>query len=145
MNQKDILRIIDANLNRLREALRVCEEITRFILEERRYTENLKRIRHEVTKTVSESKKLKYASLVEARDSKNDIGNFTISGELRREDPYSVMKANMQRAKESVRVLEEFFKLIDKKTALRFKDIRFKIYSAEKVLIEKAESTANTR
>jgi len=36
-------RIIDANLNRVKEGLRVCEEITRFILDNHKFTLNLKR------------------------------------------------------------------------------------------------------
>ena len=145
MKQKDILRIIDANHNRLLEALRVCEEVARFILEERRQTEELKNLRHESAKAISASKSLRYISLIEARDSDGDIGKFTVKSELKRDDPYDVMRANMQRAKESLRVLEEFSKIIDKEAAIKFKRIRFKLYSAEKVLIEKAESAVNIR
>ncbi len=145
MKQKEILRIIDANLNRLLEALRVCEEVTRFILEKRSYTEELKNLRHESARAISASKSLKYISLIKARDSDGDIGKFTIKNELKRDDPHDVMRANMQRAKESLRVLEEFSKIIDKEAALKFKKIRFKLYSAEKVLIEKADFAVNTR
>ena len=47
MNPK-ILRIIDANANRLREALRVCEDIARFILSDKRATQEFKSLRHRV-------------------------------------------------------------------------------------------------
>ncbi|MFA6384789.1 MAG: hypothetical protein WCY10_05405, partial [Candidatus Omnitrophota bacterium] len=42
-----ISRVIDANANRLKEGLRVCEEVARFILNDGRLTRGLKEIRHE--------------------------------------------------------------------------------------------------
>jgi len=42
-----VLRIIDANTNRLKEGLRVCEDIFRFILKRQKYRAQLKEIRHE--------------------------------------------------------------------------------------------------
>ncbi|MFH1752611.1 MAG: thiamine-phosphate pyrophosphorylase [Candidatus Omnitrophota bacterium] len=145
MKHKEILRIIDANLNRLLEALRVCEEVARFMFEDRGHTEILKNLRHESAMALSGSKSLRYASLLKARDPEGDVGRFTVPSELKREDPYDVMRANMQRAKQSLRVLEEFSKILDKEAALKFKKIRFKLYGAEKVLIEKAGAAVNTR
>jgi len=145
MNEKDTMRIIDANLNRLREALRVCEDVTRFILDDKDYTARLKDIRHDVFKAVSDSNKLGYSSLLSSRDSIGDVGKESISSELKRTDPFDILSANFQRAKESVRVLEEFSKMVDSKLAQRFKGIRFYIYNLEKVLIERLQSTGNIR
>lgn len=131
---KHLLRMYDANLNRLREALRVCEDITRFTLEDRRGTSRLKRIRHDVHSAVSGSRGITYRSLVSQRDPYGDIGKESIVSELKRGDLPAVMCANFQRAKESARVLEELSKITDRKTAQRFKDIRFRIYGAEKTL-----------
>ncbi len=136
-NERDLLRIIDANLNRLKEALRVCEEVTRFTLEDKRYTAKLKALRHEVLTVFAGSRHLKYAQLIRSRDSKSDVGRATIPQELERKDPLSILSANFQRSKESARVLEEFSKVVDRKTSERFKRIRFKIYDTEKVLIER--------
>lgn len=144
MRKKELLRIIDANLNRLREALRVCEEVTRFILNDKRYTEKIKRIRHSVFTAIRKSSKLDYSSLVSSRDSKRDIGKHTISNELKRGGWVDILSANMQRAKESLRVLEEFSKVLDADASLRFKRIRFSVYSLEKVLLERFGSSINT-
>ncbi len=44
------MRMIDANLNRATEGIRVAEDIVRFILDDDRLTERLKKIRHEIVK-----------------------------------------------------------------------------------------------
>lgn len=137
MKEKDVLRIIDANLNRFREALRVCEDTARFAMGHEVATFKLKRLRHDVAATLALSKKIKYTALVSSRDIKNDIGKATTSSELKRRDARSVLAANLQRAKESVRVLEEFAKVFDHAMALSFKKARFRLYEIEKGLIEK--------
>jgi len=137
MKEKDVLRVVDANLNRLREALRVCEEITRFVIEDKGSTARLKKIRHEVLKATDRSKKLRQPALVLSRDSQRDIGKHSILDELRRRDSSDILSANLQRAKESSRVLEEFSKIIDSNSATEFKKIRFKIYNIEKILIKR--------
>ena len=43
-----------------------------------------------------------------------------------------IFGANIERVKESLRVLEEFFKLIDKKDSAKFTKLRFKVYEIEK-------------
>ena len=63
-------------------------------------------------------------------------GRESISQEFKTRGAFDLLSANLQRAKESVRVLEEFLKVVDRDQAERFKKIRFKIYNIEKVLIE---------
>ena len=54
-----LLRIIDANLNRAREGLRVCEDISRFALGDKTATRALKSIRHGATDLILPRKNLK--------------------------------------------------------------------------------------
>ena len=49
------------------------------------------------------------------------------------------MEANSQRAKESLRVLEEFLKLSDKNSSGNFKQLRYQLYALEKRAIKKLE------
>ncbi|MEW6171224.1 MAG: thiamine-phosphate pyrophosphorylase, partial [Candidatus Omnitrophota bacterium] len=49
-NKKALYRIIDANLNRTREGLRVCEEILRFVLNDKKTTLEFKKIRQQIKK-----------------------------------------------------------------------------------------------
>ncbi len=128
---KSILRIIDANQNRLLEGLRVCEEITRFIILDKRLTFNFKNLRHNVT-DMTKKWKIKDTQLLDSRDSLKDIGKPSIKEELKRRNCQDIFFANIQRAKESARVLEEFSKLENKKISAGFKDIRYRLYQIEK-------------
>jgi thiamine-phosphate pyrophosphorylase len=132
-NQK-VYRIIDANLNRSREGLRVCEEIARFVLDDKRLTEEFKGLRHKITDCI----KFYPAGLrdiVSARDPGGDVGRGRQATERHRKDWKGVSLANIERVKESLRVLEEFSKVVDIRIADRFKRLRFKAYEAEKKLI----------
>ncbi|OGX45292.1 MAG: hypothetical protein A2321_01935 [Omnitrophica WOR_2 bacterium RIFOXYB2_FULL_45_11] len=128
---KGILRIIDANQNRLLEGLRVCEEITRFIILDKRLTLNFKNLRHNVT-DLTKKWKIKDTKLLDSRDSLKDIGKPSIKEELKRRNCQDIFFANIQRAKESARVLEEFSKLENKRISAGFKDIRYRLYQIEK-------------
>ncbi|MBU4487776.1 MAG: hypothetical protein KKI13_01760, partial [Candidatus Omnitrophica bacterium] len=102
-----IARIIDANTNRLTEGLRVCEDIARFILDDRPATEHFKSIRHRASsalKGLGGDKK----AIMQFRDSDGDIGKLSIKSEKRRGTVADVFKANIKRGEESMRVLEEF-------------------------------------
>ncbi len=128
--KKDLLRIIDANLNRSREALRVCEEITRFILADRNLTAGFKFLRHKISRTISELPQMP-KSLVDSRDSRRDVGKGILTaGE--RKNYKDVFFANVQRAKESLRVLEEFCKIFNHSLSNKFARLRFKTYELEK-------------
>ena len=127
---KAIYRVIDANINRLKEGLRVCEEVTRFILDDRRLTSEFKKIRH---KTDSILKYLpKSEEMFEERQSSRDVGRRLYVNELKRKGCRDIFFANIQRVKESIRVLEEFTKLINKNAAVRFKELRYAVYGLEK-------------
>ncbi len=123
-------RIIDANINRVKEGLRVCEEITRFILNSRSLTLALKEVRHEIDAAL---KNLAAKSeLLQERLSSSDVGKNIRVNELKRDSLGDIFFANIQRAKESARVLEEFSKLINTGASLKFKKVRYKIYAIEK-------------
>lgn len=131
-----ILRIIDANANRLTEGLRVCEDITRFILSDRIKTQHFKSLRHRAflaLKALIEDKKI----LAKFRDPQEDIGKSTIKSERKRKDIADIFRANIKRAEESMRTLEEFSKLLKPRISERFKHMRFELYALEKNIIEK--------
>ena len=70
--RKKILRIIDANVNRATEGLRVAEDIVRFVLDDGKLTSKLKNVRHELVKTL----RLGFDKLIlaQGRDVKGDVG-----------------------------------------------------------------------
>ncbi len=130
---KKFYRIIDANLNRLREGLRVCEEVARFILDSKSLTLDFKCLRHDIKNILKCFPGDLRKNLINFRDSNSDVGRPTSLIENKRKDIKDIFTANMQRVKESVRVLEEFSKLIIKgRLSSKFKELRYRIYTLEK-------------
>jgi hypothetical protein len=126
MNE-NYLRLIDANLNRLREGIRVVEDIFRYVYNDKQTALKLKELRHL-------SRLENYIELLETRDVKNDVLRSSIKSEQNRTDLYSILIANFKRAQESSRVLEEFTKLTSVKDSEIFKYIRYELYNLEIVL-----------
>lgn len=135
---KLIYRVIDANINRAKEGLRVCEEITRFIFDNYNLTSEFKKIRHRTDAI------LKYlprnTELFKERESLEDVGRKLYINELKRRSCQDIFFANMQRVKESIRVLEEFTKLINKNISVKFKELRYDIYQLEKKTTKRISS-----
>lgn len=141
---KGINRIIDANINRAKEGLRVCEEITRFILNNRKLTSDFKTIRHRIDGIIKYLP-VSLPDLLKTRRSREDVGRNIYLGELKRKNLSDIFFANIQRVKESIRVLEEFSKLINIKFAIKFKRVRYNIYEIEKKTVGKILSLCNRR
>lgn len=121
------LRIIDANLNRLREGIRVVEDIFRYLYNDKETSSKLKQLRHL-------SRLNNYIELLETRDVQNDVLRASIKSEQNRSDLNSILIANFKRAQESSRVLEEICKLISIEDSENFKYIRYELYNLEIVL-----------
>ncbi len=140
MASKELLRIIDANSNRLREALRVIEDLLRFYYEEGNLTSKLKRLRHVVSKDC-DSLLRKNLKGLKARNVGSDPGWVrTPHSEVRRGSVIEVLISNFRRAEESLRVLEEVSKLLDPGISRHFKRARFRTYQLEKECILRVQS-----
>ena len=137
-----IYRILDANLNRATEGMRVCEEVVRFIINDRQLTAQFKNSRHQFFKLFDLLMREKF---IKKRDSEQDVGRNLLRGELKRNDYQEIFFANMQRVKESIRVLEEFYKLIDLKVVIKLKRIRYRAYEIEKKVALKLSALSGTR
>ncbi|MFW2601912.1 thiamine-phosphate pyrophosphorylase [Aliarcobacter butzleri] len=127
MDNNSSLRLIDANLNRLREGIRVVEDIFRYVHNNKEVATKLKNLRH-LARTEN------YYELLETRDVKNDVLRESIKSEQNRDNLNSILIANFKRAQESARVLEEFTKLTSIKDSENFKSIRYELYNLEIVL-----------
>jgi len=121
------LRLIDANLNRLAEGIRVVEDIFRYVLDDKITATRLKALRHKVRIDI-------YNDLISSRDIKNDVLKTSTASEQSRKDLTSILIANFKRAQESSRVLEEFCKLLSTKDSENFKYIRYELYDIEKII-----------
>jgi phosphoribosylaminoimidazole-succinocarboxamide synthase len=126
--KNNLLRVIDANINRYKEGIRVVEDIYRYIYNDKNISSTLKSLRH--TELPISQKEL-----LQHRDSINDVLKTSTKSEQNREDLESIIIANLKRAEESARVLEETFKLINIETSEKFKSNRYKLYNLEKEII----------
>jgi thiamine-phosphate pyrophosphorylase len=144
MKRPEALRIFDANLNRSREGLRVCEEIARFVLEDAALTRSLKSIRHSIADAI---KGLVggLGEVVAARDTRTDVGKESSPLEEGRESWRDLFIANVERSKEALRVLEETSKLFDAATSRLFKKTRFDVYAIEKRALPKLDALRDHR
>ncbi|MFA5055000.1 MAG: thiamine phosphate synthase [Dehalococcoidia bacterium] len=125
-----MLRLIDANLNRLSEGMRLLEDVARFILNDAALSSRLKALRHDL---LSDAKSFQ-TTLLTARDSERDVTAFSKES-MSRSDVNDVVTANARRVTESLRVLEEFAKLPDVDLdPMKFKRARFAIYDIEREL-----------
>ncbi|SMC08655.1 thiamine-phosphate pyrophosphorylase [Nitratiruptor tergarcus] len=125
-NDPKFYRLIDANINRLREGIRVVEDVVRYIYDNKETASRLKKIRHQI--------RFDDPLLLQYRDIRNDVLKKSTKSEMQRETIEEIIKANMKRAQESARVLEEALKLIDPNYAELFKTIRYELYDIEKEL-----------
>ncbi len=116
-------RIIDANLNRATEGLRNVEEYTRFILNNKAISTQLKNLRHEITMFFEKD----YNKLVNSRDTKNDIG-INIQNITKNSNNQNVLRANIKRTQQALRVLNEYGSLDDY--------YRYKMYEIEKEIMD---------
>lgn len=134
---QQLFRIIDANLNRTREALRVCEDIARFMVEDKNITRSLKRIRHAATNIILDSKKISFKKILQTRSIKTDYTKFLDFKKPSDVHIVDIFMSNIERTKESLRVLEECCKLIDESASCKYRELRFNAYDIEKKAIKK--------
>lgn len=104
------LRVIDANLNRAAEALRVIEDQARFILRDADFAAAAKALRHAVRTALAPAA----AALLEARDAEGDPGReLRTDGELARESSEAVLDAAFGRLAEALRSIAEHAKRLE--------------------------------
>jgi len=132
IDRKNIFRIMDANFNRAKEGLRVCEDVCRFFLDNKSVTRQFKDIRHELTTIFSQSV---LKQIIASRDVARDVGRPSSGLEFKRKWMSDAFYANVQRVKESIRVLEEVMKLMNVRSAEKLKNIRYKVYALERKVV----------
>jgi thiamine-phosphate pyrophosphorylase len=140
-----IERVIDANANRAREALRVMEDLARFILDDANLTERTKSMRHDLVAQL-ERAGLGHARLAAARDVKSDCGtDITTDGERQRAGLAEIAAAAGGRLAEALRTLEECFKArVGNEVgngagdgAAVFESLRYRAYDVDKALAQR--------
>jgi len=120
-------RIVDVNINRLSEALRVIEDICRFHLNDENLTKRIKSLRSEFDK----SRKTFKETVILSRMSEKDFGRDSSFDLNKRTSVYEILGSSFGRAQEACRVLEEFSK-ISLLLTNEFKNMRYTLYDLEK-------------
>ncbi len=136
-------RIIDANANRAREALRVLEDAARFLIGSRALSETLKAIRHELAQTLASMPGGEGVGLAH-RDTPHDVGTgIRTQGEYTRAGARDVVLAAGKRLTEALRSIEEYAKALPVLTggvapeqfAQRIEQARYRAYAVERRLL----------
>ncbi|HIK48743.1 thiamine phosphate synthase [Thermosynechococcus sp. M55_K2018_012] len=131
-----IWRILDANLDRAREGLRVIEEWYRFVCEDAKMSARCKDLRQRIGRYHT-------LELRAARHTDQDPGTaLSHLQERTRKALSDVLIANFARVQEALRVIEEYGKLTDIRPHPRnynlsqvAKDLRYEVYILEQELI----------
>jgi thiamine-phosphate pyrophosphorylase len=125
-----VYRVLDANCNRLREALRVIEEYFRFLSNTETTAIELKQLRHSLVAIETD---LGAATLLANRDTATDcFAGRNRPEEMVRSSAADLLRANFKRAEEAARVIEEYAKLEHAPSVSeRAKKIRFALYLLE--------------
>ncbi|MCE5326214.1 MAG: thiamine phosphate synthase [Planctomycetaceae bacterium] len=130
---REIYRILDANFNRAREALRVAEDCGRFALNDVAITVMAKHMRSDLQGLLSD---IPLMEMVASRDTPGDIGtDLTSPTELKRADMNDVAIAAMKRLGESLRSIEEYSKVVAPAKTLDIERMRYNAYTLEQRLL----------
>lgn len=128
LSQSLIYRILDANLDRAREGLRIIEEWCRFGLNSAPLTEECKSLRQELAKWHRDEFRA-------ARDTLGDPGtDLSHPQEEQRYSLSEVLRSNFCRVQEALRVLEEYGKLDSAAMGAACKQLRYRVYTLESQL-----------
>jgi len=128
--EQSAYRIIDANFNRAREALRVIEDFCRFSLNSAEYSGRAKELRHILCSAVM---KLGIERLISSRDTVGDVGvGRKVAAQLSRVDLLDCLTAGSKRLTEALRVLSEVTQSIDREVSEEIERLRYSVYSFEK-------------
>ncbi len=127
----NIYRVLDANLNRAGEAVRVIEDCARFVMDHPVLAQEAKALRHRLRRA-AENLEIPFDEFLAARDTADDVGTLLGGvGDADRATLPELLRANFRRLTESLRTLEEYAKLLRKPWS-PFEQLRYEAYELEK-------------
>lgn len=129
-------RIVDANINRVTEGLRVVEDICRYAWNDQRLSLGARDIRHRACRA------LKREDYIPFRDTQGDVlaPGQGVPG-AGHGDTRALAQANLKRAQEGLRVLEEVFRTEDEGLAGAFEELRYCAYRLERDILSGKRKT----
>ena len=137
--QRSVYRIIDANFNRAREAIRIIEEYCRFALNSAPLAGRAKQLRHELSSAID---KLDAGRLISSRDTPGDVGiGKKVDNQFARSNLSDCFTAGAKRLTEALRTLAEMTQMLDPSTAQRIEKLRYAAYTLEKDIVIFSDTT----
>ncbi len=123
-----VLRLIDANTNRAREALRVMEDYARFVRNDGALAADLKQIRHDLRSALAGV----HDHALLCRNTPGDVGTVNKTPtEYARTDLAGIITAAGKRLGEALRAIEEYLKTSDPVAAGHVESLRYRFYDLE--------------
>ncbi len=135
--ERAVYRIIDANFNRAREALRVMEEYCRFAVNSAALSGRAKQLRHELCTAIAQ---LDSGALLAGRDTLGDVGvGQKVEHQLQRTSLSDTFTAAAKRLPEALRALSETIQTENPSVAAAVERLRYEAYTLEKDVVLFAE------
>lgn len=132
-------RALDASANRAAEALRVIEDVLRFVLDDAHLTAVAKRLRHDLGDVLATEP---LPARIRLRDVAGDVGpGVGPVGALPRRSPADLVAANGARAAQALRSLQECALLLRPPLAPRFEALRYRVYDLERAALMLARAS----
>ncbi len=129
-NHQNVAQLIDANLDRAREGIRVIEDWCRFGLKRKDLVITLKNCRQKLGANHKDTYK-------EARSIHADPGvELGHPLQAQRHRPLKIVFANCARAQEALRVIEEFSRESNHQLSKISSEIRYELYEVEKEILK---------
>lgn len=139
----DVLRILDVNVNRARESLRVIEDHARLVLDDADAAAAVKRSRHDLRRFISA---VGAEALLSARDIDGDVGRTVkTAAEMTRTTAEDVVRAAFGRLGEAARCLGEYGKLVALPAAEAAEKLRYAAYELEQRIVLRGQRRARFR
>ncbi|NDC52986.1 MAG: thiamine phosphate synthase [Planctomycetia bacterium] len=136
-------RLCDAAANRAAEALRVLEDVVRFVLDDGHLTAVAKTLRHDLAAILAGPA---LAPRIALRDAPGDVGAGCVAaGALGRRDASDLVAANAARAAQALRSLEEVSRVVAPAEAAGFEGLRYRLYALEKAAAGTARAAGRLR
>lgn len=132
---REVYRILDANFNRAREALRVAEDCGRFALNDPAITAMTKNLRSDLAEILQA---MPAEEFITSRDTPGDIGTELSSPtEGKRRDLADVVTAACKRLTEALRTIEEYGKFVSPQQVLKTERMRYNAYTLEQRIMQR--------
>lgn len=129
-------RLCDAAANRAAEAIRVLEDVARFVLDDGHLTGVAKAVRHDLAAVLAGPA---FAARRALRDTPGDVGTaIAAEAALPRRDAGDLVAANAARAAQALRSLQEVALVLAPSEAARFEQLRYRLYTLEKAALTAA-------